>query len=315
MPSRKDGRIEKGQKLATAISARAWNRAQQAADVVLGVQPGSTVPQGSHSLPYHWVYAWIPVDVEYGDCIRLEGFWSGETPEGRTVSDEVLMRPIPVLLGTLSNDSETGHESYSGYGIAVEPIQAQTVGRVAVAGVVACNVYCKKAWHAYARPGVVNGESRLVSSSFGNMQILFWHAQYSDTQAWNQQRLTTEGSPAPDVNEEVSALVRIGNTSPFQLITVTLPGNWTKNTARTAVSLGSYFSDGIYAGSTIQNPQDGYYANGGTVEVFNPWCDIAQGGTGVCARFANKWILVNWSPIEVDGQNNDTYFVPASKSG
>ena len=35
-----DGRIEKGQRLSTAISARAWNRAQDAADIVLGVRPG-----------------------------------------------------------------------------------------------------------------------------------------------------------------------------------------------------------------------------------------------------------------------------------
>ena len=30
-----DGRIEKGQRIASAISARAWNRAQDAADIVL----------------------------------------------------------------------------------------------------------------------------------------------------------------------------------------------------------------------------------------------------------------------------------------
>jgi hypothetical protein len=38
--ARPDGRIEKGQRLGSAISARAWNRAQDAADVVLGVRPG-----------------------------------------------------------------------------------------------------------------------------------------------------------------------------------------------------------------------------------------------------------------------------------
>jgi hypothetical protein len=38
--ARPDGRIEKGQRLATAISARAWNRAQEAADRVLGAAPG-----------------------------------------------------------------------------------------------------------------------------------------------------------------------------------------------------------------------------------------------------------------------------------
>lgn len=37
---RTDGRIEPGQPLAGAISARAWNRAQDAADIVLGATPG-----------------------------------------------------------------------------------------------------------------------------------------------------------------------------------------------------------------------------------------------------------------------------------
>ena len=40
--ARNDGRIEAGQKLAGAISARAWNRAQDAADRVLGVGTGFT---------------------------------------------------------------------------------------------------------------------------------------------------------------------------------------------------------------------------------------------------------------------------------
>jgi hypothetical protein len=38
--ARPDGRIEKGQRLSTAISARAWNRAQEAADRVLGAGTG-----------------------------------------------------------------------------------------------------------------------------------------------------------------------------------------------------------------------------------------------------------------------------------
>jgi hypothetical protein len=40
---RKDGRIEPGQSLASAVSARAWNRAQDAADIVLGQRPGLEV--------------------------------------------------------------------------------------------------------------------------------------------------------------------------------------------------------------------------------------------------------------------------------
>ena len=45
--ARPDGRIEKGQRLATAISARAWNRAQDAADRVLGVQTGAVADPAS----------------------------------------------------------------------------------------------------------------------------------------------------------------------------------------------------------------------------------------------------------------------------
>lgn len=44
---RPDGRIEKGQRLNTAISARAWNRAQDAADHVLGVRPGFEASAGA----------------------------------------------------------------------------------------------------------------------------------------------------------------------------------------------------------------------------------------------------------------------------
>jgi cobalamin biosynthesis protein CobT len=43
MPRRPDGRIEQGQRLSTAISARAWNRAQDAADIVLGERTGALV--------------------------------------------------------------------------------------------------------------------------------------------------------------------------------------------------------------------------------------------------------------------------------
>lgn len=43
MPSRRDGRIEPGQPLRTAVSAAAWNRAQDAADVVLGQRQNTTV--------------------------------------------------------------------------------------------------------------------------------------------------------------------------------------------------------------------------------------------------------------------------------
>jgi hypothetical protein len=41
--ARNDGRVEKGQSIRSAFSAKAWNRAQDAADIVLGVQPSTAV--------------------------------------------------------------------------------------------------------------------------------------------------------------------------------------------------------------------------------------------------------------------------------
>jgi len=59
---RPDGRIEKGQRLSSAISARAWNRAQEAADRVLGAAPGveagAGIP-GSKNIVY-------PVEISGG---------------------------------------------------------------------------------------------------------------------------------------------------------------------------------------------------------------------------------------------------------
>jgi hypothetical protein len=45
---RPDGRIEPGQPLRGAISARAWNRAQDAADLVLGAHAGVTAISGQY---------------------------------------------------------------------------------------------------------------------------------------------------------------------------------------------------------------------------------------------------------------------------
>jgi hypothetical protein len=47
MGKRQDGRIEPGQKLSGAISARAWNRAQDAADIVLGDRVGFAAGPGT----------------------------------------------------------------------------------------------------------------------------------------------------------------------------------------------------------------------------------------------------------------------------
>ena len=81
-----DGRIEKGQRLSTAISARAWNRAQDAADIVLGVRPG--VEAGDLRQPPHLLgktsAAWTKGTSQ---SITL---WAGTPGSESALSDQVI---------------------------------------------------------------------------------------------------------------------------------------------------------------------------------------------------------------------------------
>jgi hypothetical protein len=129
MPSRKDGRIEPGQKLSTAISARAWNRAQQAADVVLGVQPEI----GAGSLPgpfrpYTWVYCKPSATVARWGVLAITGVEI--TPTSEDGDATASFEEMPVLTGGTPSATTTA------WCVAVEPIASGSIGRVAVGGVV-----------------------------------------------------------------------------------------------------------------------------------------------------------------------------------
>lgn len=131
--ARNDGRIEKGQRLSSAISARAWNRAQQAADVVLGVQPGTAGDGASFiSAPYTWVYAKNTTGsaVDRWGVMAITGVEI--TPSGSAVAE---FERMPVLTGAGISGNETKERC-----VAVEPIDDGKLGRVAVAGAVQLKV-------------------------------------------------------------------------------------------------------------------------------------------------------------------------------
>jgi len=125
-----DGRIEKGQRLASAISARAWNRAQDAADIVLGVRPGVEAGGGiwSHK-PYAWVYCKPSVAVSRWGILAITGV---EIAPTATDSDAatISFQDAPVI--TAGNTSATT----TAWCVAVEPIASGSIGKVAVSGVV-----------------------------------------------------------------------------------------------------------------------------------------------------------------------------------
>ena len=133
--ARTDGRIEPGQRLSTAISARAWNRAQQAADVVLGAGTGA-VGEGQQggSGPYTFVAAKNSTGstVARWSVQSITGFAITPTSsESAAATTQFLAMPC-LTLGARSSSSDTT----KAWCVAIEPIESNKLGRVAVSGVV-----------------------------------------------------------------------------------------------------------------------------------------------------------------------------------
>lgn len=126
---RPDGRLEPGQPLRGAISARAWNRLMDASDIVHGDQfsQSATGPQNG-KVPYTWVYCKSSVTVARWGILAITGMEITPTssPGGATASFE----EMPVITGGTPSATTTA------WCVAVEPIAAGKVGRVAVGGVV-----------------------------------------------------------------------------------------------------------------------------------------------------------------------------------
>ena len=128
---RADGRLEPGQPIRGAISARAWNRAQDAADLVLGAHAGTEGVQGSTVLkPYTWCYCQPSVTVARWGVLAITGVQI--TPTSSSGGATASFEEMPVLTGGTPSATTTA------WCVAVEPIESGKVGRVAVGGVVQC---------------------------------------------------------------------------------------------------------------------------------------------------------------------------------
>ena len=123
------GRIEPGP-LRGQISARAWNRAQDAADIVLG-QSADGAAEGPSAGPP--AYTGILAQNSTTGVVNRWGVLSVAgvvfTPSGATGNATQQFQDQPVLSGGLPTGG-------SAFVVAVEPIAAGSIGRVAVAGAV-----------------------------------------------------------------------------------------------------------------------------------------------------------------------------------
>jgi hypothetical protein len=176
---RPDGRIEPGQPLRGAISARAWNRAQDAADLVLGAGTGTEGVTGSPVLkPYTWVYCRPSVTVARWGVLAITGveITPTSTPGGATASFE----EMPVLTGGTPSATTVA------WCVAVEPIESGKVGRVAVGGVVQCKIDVASENDRF----VTTKASSVELKSAGNGQgLILWKDTGTGTGKWALVRL------------------------------------------------------------------------------------------------------------------------------
>lgn len=185
--ARPDGRLEPGQPLRGAISARAWNRAQDAADLVLGANPGTEGVPGSPVLkPYTWCYCKPSVTVARWGVLAITGMEIAPTSSsgGATASFE----EMPVLTGGTPSATTTA------WCVAVEPIESGKVGRVAVGGVVQCKVEVDKS------------DDKFVACSSGGLKtgvkgegLILWKEGGTGSGKWALVRLGTTATTELDV--------------------------------------------------------------------------------------------------------------------
>jgi hypothetical protein len=160
-----NGRIEAGQPIAQSISARAWNRAQDAADIVLGnANQFAASGAASSSLPYSWAYLKNSSgDVDRGTAIAITGTLAGPYPQ-------------PVLVGSapVANYEQRRKARYA---ITLEPIRANAVGRVAIDGAVHAKINMTtdayQGFKTRVRPAA-QGFDKMQPSVVGPFELLAW---------------------------------------------------------------------------------------------------------------------------------------------
>lgn len=164
--SRPDGRVERGQSLSSAFSARQWNRMCDATDLVLGGRYGvGADPASARQESFDWCLAKNNTEslVPRWGVMAIEGVEI--EPVDELPASVKSFEESPVLsCDTPAADSET-------LCIAVEPIRPNAIGRVAVSGIVQCRLEVANESHGFAKTKTSTNE--LVSGEAGQVKILW----------------------------------------------------------------------------------------------------------------------------------------------
>ena len=188
--ARPDGRVEAGQKIASAFSAKAWNRAQDAADIVLGVRPGFEADgiRGPAS-PYTAVPCKnvTPNTIPRWGVVAITGL--EVTPTGVAGAATKQFESMPVIRGGTPVTGTTA------WGVAVEPIPSNKIGSVAVAGVVQAKLDIKASGDTFAK--AKSGSTAELETGTSGEALVLWKESGTGVGKWGLVRIAGGASTGP----------------------------------------------------------------------------------------------------------------------
>lgn len=222
--ARNNYRIEKGQRLSSAVSATAWNRAQDAADIVLGVQVGATGDVASStSAPYQWVYAKNTTGslVPRWGVMAISGL--EVVPTNSSGGATAQFEAMPVLTGATPQATTTA------WCVAVEPIENNKLGRVAVSGVVQAKVDIQSAdaTTVSAKPSSV---AELKTAGKSGQGLVLWKESGTGSQKWCLIRLGGGGGEPVRLGKTTASWNK-GDLATINLYPAGTPGSESRGSA------------------------------------------------------------------------------------
>jgi len=218
--ARNDGKLEPGQKLNKAITARSWNRMVDATEIVLGApQDFSADGVQGPAAPNHTILCRNDSGAAVGRWGVLAITGLVISPTGATGAATMSWETSPAVVGVTPPTGTVG-----GFVVAVEPIANGKIGRAAVAGVVQAKVDVSDASHGFATPQA-GSTSAFASASSGAVKIL-----------WKQG--TGNGQWALLLFDNGGPMTRLGKVS----------STWTKGAPATVTE---YYGSGTSKGTTF----------------------------------------------------------------
>lgn len=183
---RPDGRVEPGQRISSAFSAKAWNRAQDAADVVLGARTGA---EAGASAGAERASNIVLIENNSGFDIGILGVLgvsptpavnlSGGTIEGTSAASSAVRQMLSrIILTGVIWEPVLGDR----VAIAVEPIRNGAFGRCAVAGAMLLKVHVVDQAHYSAGP-IAGNPTMLRSCRCGPIKLL-WKESVNGEDKW-----------------------------------------------------------------------------------------------------------------------------------